>query len=718
VTIVLTGVGAVTALGASAEETWRRLVNGERGLRELTLFEDAGYRTKIVAEVDGLPTRDGKDFSRTSELALRAARAAIADAQLDVAHRRVGLVVGGSTAGMFETESLLAVLLSREGTVDPEARKRALVAMLGHPLNAPTDRVARELGPFVRVRSLSSACSSGANAIVVGATWLSLGLVDAVVCGAADALCRVTLAGFNALAALDPEGARPFDKRRRGLTLGEGAGFVVLERAGEAKKDAICTLLGWSARSEAHHITNPEPSGREPMRAMAAAMLRGGVSNDDVDYVNAHGTGTPLNDPMESRALAGVLGAAVKRVPVSSQKGQIGHTLAAAGAIEAVITAMSIARSVIPPTGGLEEPDPDCALVHVTKAIETKVGVAVSSSFGFGGMDTVLVFGARDCVSPPPPKPRGVVVTGTATVGPFGLFSGEQEKDLGSVMEELRQAGLPADPTFRLVDPVRGRRLDRASRLAAGVTSRATEKSVDREMGIIVGSAFGAVDATSAFMRRLREKGARLVKPAEFPSLVPSAPAGHVSIYLGLGGPAFVVADLAASGECAFTQAWELVAAGEADRMAAVAVEERSAIVEEIFTVLFAEQADSRAPRLEGAAAIALAAEGAPGALARIESLEAWTDPSRARIPPAISGGRVYMVTQSAEIDALLAASGWAGAERLAVAHSSGTHEAAGGIAIAVAAEHVSQGVVPAALALGTARGSGYAVLLRPCAKS
>src|SRR5262249_23171338 len=157
-------------------------------------------------------------------------------------------------------EPLMAAFRT-DGNNDAKVRAEGWAMMRRHALSAPTDTLAHALGGFSRTRTLSSACSSGANALAVGATWLELGLVDAVVCGAADALCRMTVAGFNALAAMDPDGARPFDRRRRGLTLGEGAGFVVLERKEDARargKSAICTLLGWAARSEAHHITNPE----------------------------------------------------------------------------------------------------------------------------------------------------------------------------------------------------------------------------------------------------------------------------------------------------------------------------------------------------------------------------------------------------------------------------------------------------------------------------
>jgi len=733
--IVITGLGAVTALGATAPETWERLLRGERAFSEITLFTADDYRVQLVAEVPGLPRTGGDGFSRTSELGLRAAREALADAGF-VEHssrpRRFGLVMAGSTAGMLETESTLAVILSPEGAVDHAVREEALGRMLSHPLSAPTDRLARTLGPFTRVRSLSSACSSGANALLVGATWLELGLVDAVLCGAADALCRVTLSGFNALGALDPEGARPFDRRRRGLTLGEGAGFVVLERAHDARaraKDAICTLLGWSARAEAHHITNPEPTGDAPARAMLGALARAGLTAADVDYVNAHGTGTPLNDPMESRALARVLGEHLARVPVSSQKGQIGHTLASAGAIEAAITALAIAKGVLPPTGGLEEPDPQCPLQHVRRATERPLRAALSSSFGFGGMDTVLVFGRADAQAPPAAQRRAVVITGVAAITPAGLVEGAALAELpgrlttGDAIAFDFEASLVRD---------RARRLDRGSRLAALTSERALggkDGAVPedaRDAGVVLGNAFGSVDATSAYMRRLREKGARLASPADFPGLVPSSPAGHVSIYLGLKGPTLVVADLAATGECAVTQGYELVAAGELGRVAVVAVEEQSAIVDAVFRVVFGPDAPTgpagRPRRREGAGAVALAAadvaraQGLP-VLARVEQVLAWADDEailQDLVAPATAEGHAVLVLGSEVHPALLERSGWAGVRRISCAEQSGSHEAAGGIAVGVAAAMLAADPsLEVALSIGAARGWGYAILLR-----
>jgi 3-oxoacyl-[acyl-carrier-protein] synthase II len=736
VTIVVTGLGAVTALGKTARETFARLLEGERGFRELTLFDPGEVKTRLVAEVSGLQYAPDPLVSRTSELALIAARAAIDDAGLDLRARRVGLVLGGTTAGMLETESVLATLYTAEDAARAQAlnpeREAALARMLSHPLSAPTDRIVLELGPFARARSLSSACSSGANALAVGATWLELGLVDAVVCGGADSLCRVTLSGFNALATLDPNGARPFDVRRRGLTLGEGAALVVLEHAEDAHargKAPVCTLLGWSSRSEAHHITNPEASGEAPFCAMSAALGRAGLHPSDVDYVNAHGTGTPLNDSMESRALARLFGHDLLRVPVSSQKGMIGHTLGAAGAIEAVITALAIEAGVVPPTGGLEEPDPECALRHVMRAERRAIRAALSSSFGFGGMDTVLVLGAPDRAAPPRPQPRSVVVTGIAAVTSAGVFAGEEVADLPERAAGSSD-GMVALPAGAL-DEERARRLDRVSRIAAVACGRALgapngeRAGADaRDAGIVLGIAFGAVDATAEFMRRLRDKGARMVRPADFPSLVPSSPAGHVSIYLGLGGPALVVADLTASGECAIAQAWELIAVGEMDRACAGAVEERSTIVEAVLAVTFGGEDASRRGVARGECgavlALARAGEGVP-ALARLGDVHVWRDgPDGAergsvpRLPPPPEGAVVVLGGVSTRAEELVEATMWGACPRVVCAPTCGANEAAGGVAAAVAAAKVARGDAPAALFVGSARGWAYAGTVWP----
>jgi 3-oxoacyl-[acyl-carrier-protein] synthase II len=708
--VVVTGTGLVTALGTSVPETWGRLVAGERGLLEVTLFDTAGYRSRVGGQVRGVLAADGEgdpSWSRTTAMALTAAREAVREAGLDRVGARAGLVVGGTVGGMFETEGLLARFHA-----DPDARG-VLSRMLSHPLTATGDRLERELGPFARARTLSSACSGGANAIVVGATWLVLGLVDVVVAGASDALCRLTWSGFNALGALDPEPCRPFDARRRGLSLGEGAGFVVLERADHARARGaapIAELAGWAIGSEAHHVTNPEPTGAVPARLFGEALARAGLRPTDVDYVSAHGTGTPLNDPMETRALAAALGDALPRVPVSSSKGQLGHTLGAAGAIEAIVAALAVARGVVPPTGGLETPDPACALRHVTGRGEPhEVRVAMSSSFGFGGMDAVLVLAAPGHAPPPRAmEARRVVVTGSAR--------------LGATLPATR---MPAIPEGEL-DPARARRLDRASRVATALASRALRTASHASVpsparaGIVLGSAFGSVDGSSAFMHRLFEKGPRLVSPAEFPNLVPSASVGHASIYLEQRGPALAVADLAASGEAAIAQGLELVQAGLADQIVAGAAEEASDIVERVLVALFAG-GGAAAARSEGAGMVVLEDEGAARAsgatiLARVAahgaarggriSMPAPREPSRARVVAAYADAR---------LGAAVEGTAWEAVTRVAVGPSAGDHEALGAIAACVAVELVTGGDADEVLVLCADPQRGYAlVLARP----
>ncbi len=716
--IVVTGMGLVTALGTSVGETWERLVRGERGLAEVTLFDTEGYRSRVGGQVRGALAEDGvgePSWSRTTAMALTAAREAARDAGLDLNARRArpgremraGLVVGGTVGGMFETEDLLARFHAEPGA------REVLSRMLSHPLTATGDRLERELGPFARVRTLSSACSGGANALIVGATWLALGLVDLVLAGASDALCRLTWSGFNALGALDPEPCRPFDARRRGLSLGEGAGFVVLENDEHARARGalpIADLAGWAMGSEAYHVTNPEPTGAVPARLLDEALARAGLRAADVGYVNAHGTGTPLNDPMEARALRAALGDGLPGVLVSSSKGQLGHTLGAAGAIEAIVASLAIARGIVPPTGGLETPDAECALRHVLGRGEPhEVRVAVSSSFGFGGMDAVLVLTAPGHAPPPrETNARAVVVTGSARLG-----------------ATLPAARMPELPDGEL-DLARARRLSRASRVATALAARALRTASRApalpraRTGVVLGSAFGSVDGSSAFMHRLFQKGPRLVSPAEFPNLVPSATVGHASIYLEQRGPALAVADLAASGEAAIAQGLELVQAGLADQIVAGAVEEASDIVERVLVALFAG-GGATAARSEGAGVLVLEDEEtaracgttilarvAAHATARGESVTvpAPRDPSRARVVAAYVDARLA---------AALLGTGWEGVPRVAVGPAAGDHEALGAISACVGVELVAGGQVDDVLVLCADAQRAYAlVLVRP----
>jgi 3-oxoacyl-[acyl-carrier-protein] synthase II len=713
---VITGAGLVTAVGATRAATFDALARGDRGIGPVELFDTTGQRSRIAAEVRGITRPEGNgeaaSWSRTSAMALEAAREAVREAKLDTSSARVGLVVGGTTAGMLETESLLARLHR-----DPSARD-ALAQMLSHPLTSPIDRLADALGPFARVTTLSSACSSGANALVVAAAWLLEGDLDAVVAGGADGLCRLTFTGFNSLNALDPAPCRPFDKGRRGLTLGEGAGFVVLERAERARSRGarvIAELAGWSSGAEAHHITNPDPTGDVVVRLIGDALACAGLAPKDLGYVNAHATATPTGDPIEAAAIRRALGDAVDAIPVSSSKGQIGHTLGAAGAIEAVLAAMTIERGVVLPTAGLDEPDEACALLHVPNVGRpARVRAAMSNSFGFGGMDAVLVLSEPGLGSPKRAiSARSVVVTGAAALTPRGLDAGGA---LASLVEPGAE-GTTVEGVDARLDAARARRLDRAARLATVAVEEALRSAdaIGKEAGVVLASAFGSVDASAAYLNKLFEKGARLASPAEFPNLVPSSPTGHASIYLGLHGASFLVADLATSGEAAVCEGVRLVRAGVATRIVAGAYEERCAIVESVLASMFGDE--STAPRGEGAAALVLESSEVATArgvkvLAKVVRVADWRksfDPAALGAPADATAAWVVMAHEAGE--ALVEASAWRGCPRKLCAVG-GAHEALGAIAMAAAVGVIVRGDAREVLVLGMAADRGHAMVL------
>ncbi len=280
-------------------------------------------------------------------------------------------------------------------------------------MSATADRLFEAAHPFRRTRTLCSACSSSANAIAIADTWIRTGKSTRVLAGGTDALCRLTYIGFNLLQAMDPSPCRPFDGKRLGMNIGEGAAFLLLESDESARARGVTPIAeigGWAIGSEAHHITNPEARGTTAERLVRAAVARGGMSLDDVGYVNAHGTATPHNDRMEAAALAEVFGARLADLPVSSCKGQIGHTLGAAGAIEAAVTRRSRSRRACSrPTAGLVEPDAALATMrHVReKGMPARVRLALSNSFGFGGSNTVLAIAEAERFSARP-SPRTV----------------------------------------------------------------------------------------------------------------------------------------------------------------------------------------------------------------------------------------------------------------------------------------------------------------------
>jgi len=385
--VVVTGLGAVSPFGAGVKAYWAGLAAGACAIRPLTLFESDGFRCRIAAEVPEL-TAGSPRRSRADRLALGAALEAIDDAGLADADRaETALMVGAVGGGMLEAEEWYWARARGEHSA-PGAALRAILPgshaeTLGHRLGLGGPR-----------HTVVTACSSGAVALAEAAELIADGVVDMAVAGGVDGMTRMCFMGFNTLKLLDPEPCRPFDKDRRGMSIGEGAAFVVLEAAERARARGAriyAELAGHGMTTDAFHVTAPEPEGEGMARAMRAALAAAGVTAGAVGYVNAHGTATPQNDRIEARAIAQVFGEG--RVLVSSTKSMIGHTMAAAGGLEAVATVLTLTQELIPPTATLVTPDPEVPFDCVPRvAREAAVECAISNSFGFGGQNVTLLF--------------------------------------------------------------------------------------------------------------------------------------------------------------------------------------------------------------------------------------------------------------------------------------------------------------------------------------
>jgi 3-oxoacyl-[acyl-carrier-protein] synthase II len=401
--VVVTGVGVVSPLGLDAASTWEGLAAGRSGVARITHFDAAGYGVEIAAEVKGFDPqalfgrRRARHLDRVGQLALAAAREAVEQSKLDTTGdtSRTGTVWGTGIGGIGSLEEGLDVLNTRGPEwVNPYTLPMMIPNMVaGH--------VAMEWGLRGHSACSVTACSASAQAVGESLDLIRAGRVDAVVCGGAEAaVTRLGIAGFAAMKALstrndDPAGAsRPFDGSRDGFVMGEGAACLVLEereRALERGAPVLAELLGYGATSDAYHMTAPHPEAEGAVRAMREALADAGVGPRQVGYVNAHGTSTPPNDRIETAALKAVFSDKVP--PVSSTKSMTGHTLGAAGALEAAVCVLALNHQMLPPTINQEVPDPECDLDYVpNRARPARFDVALTNSFGFGGHNASLVF--------------------------------------------------------------------------------------------------------------------------------------------------------------------------------------------------------------------------------------------------------------------------------------------------------------------------------------
>jgi 3-oxoacyl-[acyl-carrier-protein] synthase II len=401
---VITGIGPVTPIGIGVDRFWSAAAAGRSGAGKLEGFDTSRHASRVAAQVhDFDPERhlergEARRMERFAQFALAAARMALDDAGLEPAEAdrsRIGCVIGTGIGGIAAFEAQLRVLQDR-------GPSRVSPHLVGQMIpNMAAGQVAIRLGLTGPNDCTVTACAASGHAVARAVDLLRAGRADVVLAGGAEAaITPLTLAGFCATRALttrndDPEGAsRPFDAGRDGFVLGEGATVLVLERLGHALERGAriyAEVAGYGLSSDAHHETAPEPEGAGAAAAMSGALRDAGLAPEDVGYVNAHGTSTPLGDIAEARAIHKVFGAHAAGVAVSSTKSMTGHLLGAAGATEVALTALALLHGLLPPTINLDRPDPECALDHVAHtARPANPGAALSNSFGFGGQNVSI----------------------------------------------------------------------------------------------------------------------------------------------------------------------------------------------------------------------------------------------------------------------------------------------------------------------------------------
>ena len=403
--VFVTGLGAVSSIGFGRQAFWESLAAGKSGVSPVEGVETGAIGRSVACEVKGFRARDwmtaaeARRMGRCSQFAVAAARMAVDDAKIApalLATERTAVVIG-TTMGEADVISELESAWIHRGE---EAVKSRTLNRYGTTL-LPI-HVARAFGARGMTQTLPAACAAGNYAIGFAADQIRAGRADVAITGASEIIEKLQFAGFARLGAIAPERCQPFDLNRKGLLVGEGAGMMVIESEEHARSRGariLAEIGGYGLACDAHHITRPHPEGEGSVQAMRRAISSSGLEPADVDFVNAHGTGTDANDKVEALVMHKVFGERAKDVPISSLKSMIGHCMGAASALEAVSCVETIVTGLYPPTVGYETPDPDCVLGLVTATRKGKADVVLNNALAFGGYDAVLLF-AREGVLP------------------------------------------------------------------------------------------------------------------------------------------------------------------------------------------------------------------------------------------------------------------------------------------------------------------------------
>ncbi|MEU1205700.1 beta-ketoacyl-[acyl-carrier-protein] synthase family protein [Nocardia sp. NPDC005825] len=612
--IVITSLGAITAHGAGAEELWQRVRGGEVAIRPLREFAVAGLPAAIGGEIldpprpkyDYLAPLGLTDPEPAIDYALIAAEEAMAGAGLGVleagatprpdalpAHRW-GVAFGSCNSGIRSAEKAVRRAVDAGRTVgadelglgddrhlllvSPQFCAEALSAAFG--LKGP-------------VLSVNTACASSAHALAHAVEQIRAGRADAMLVGGSDALSEMAYYGFNSVESLSSRPARPYSRDRDGLSLGAGAGMMVLtsaEVALAAGAPIVAEVLGYGMSADGYHATAPHPQGAGAARAIRAAIDTAGLTPADVPYINGHGTGTPKNDSAESNAVRAALGDAARDVVLSSTKSMIGHLLGAAGAVEAIVTILGLRDEMIPPTAGFAETDPACGLDPApNQARALPMRVAASNNFAFAGANACVVYGRPaethgELVSVAADVVDEVVVTGIGVL--MGAAADAEQLwaawQAGAGVAEshrgLRVVRVGTDPGATIPAKAR-RRMDRLGQLAVATSEQALTAAgltADESVGVVLGTGVGPMSSISRFFEPTVLGGPLQGNPAIFPNTVFNAAAGQVAMALGAKGPTSTLTSGHAAGAAALGTAFDLLRAGRADAVLCTGADELS----------------------------------------------------------------------------------------------------------------------------------------------
>ncbi len=513
--VYIAGTGLLSPLGRGPAATEQALRANRSAIRPLDLFPVLHGTPLPVGQVESPDEADSPP--RTHRLALDAARQAMAgfDQPPDA------IVIGTTTGGILTTEQLLR----------DQAQNKKLYRQ--HGLGTVAESLAEALNCIGPVLTVSTACSSGAVALALAREMLRKGPYTKILAGGVDSLCRLTYFGFHSLQLVDRNGCRPLDVARRGMAVAEGAGMLLLTSEKPARP--LAELLGAGLSCDAYHPAAPHPEGRGALAAMRAALDEAGLDPEDIDYINLHGTGTPENDLAESKAVRSLF---TVPPPLSSIKGATGHSLAAAGALEAVVATIAVSKNLLPANTGLQQADPALDLAPVTEPRNGTITAVLSNSFGFGGNNGSLVITQPDAF--PRPAAANSDDNGLAIFG-YSCLSGAG--DTAATMAAL-QAGTPiagmakAAMVAENLSPRLIRRLKRLPQMALSLATAAHEnkKISQKPSSIFMGTGWGALSETHDFLTRLAETDEQFPSPTDFVGSVHNGPAGQVALLLGATG--------------------------------------------------------------------------------------------------------------------------------------------------------------------------------------